>query len=35
MWVICLSPGLWFCVMMVALGLNNAGVWKWLKKKFL
>jgi hypothetical protein len=33
MWIICLSPKLWFCVMMIAIWLDDAGFWKWLGKK--
>jgi len=34
MWVvICLSPGFWYCVMMIIIWLDDAGFWKWLRKK--
>jgi hypothetical protein len=31
MWVICLSPELWFCVMTISIWLDDAEFWKWLK----
>jgi len=33
MWVICLSPGLWYLVMMSIIWLDDAGFWKWFGKK--
>jgi hypothetical protein len=28
-----LCAGLLFCVMMIAIWLDDAGFWKWIKKK--
>jgi hypothetical protein len=33
MWVVRVSPEFCFCVMMIAIWLDDAGFWKWLWKK--